>query len=82
MRAIADKIRQESYKSHILRELALDESIENSIKIRKEQQEHYDKFNFYKNLNDAMNKIEKRNEDEQKRNYEESKKDIKQKDNN
>ena len=54
MKSITDKIKQECYKSKNLREMAWGVSYEESLKIREKQQEHWKKFNFYKNLEKAM----------------------------
>ena len=61
MKAIREKMNEERIKSAKLRGQAFDENIKSSKinEIRKEQQKHYDKFLFFKNLSKAMNKTVK-----------------------
>ena len=56
MRVIKEKMNEERKKSMILLDLAIDEKIpfEKSQEMRKEQKEHYNKFQFLKKLNEAM----------------------------
>ena len=58
MKIVREKINEERIKSVKLREIAFDmKDYNQQIEIRKEQQKHYDKFLFFKNLSKAMNKI-------------------------
>lgn len=61
MRAIREKINQERIKAIKLRNQAFEEDITNNqiSKLRKEQQKAYDKFVFFKKLNEAVNKQNK-----------------------
>lgn len=56
MRTIKDKINEERKKSMSLADLVFDEktSYKKSQEIRKKQNEHYNKFKFFKKLNEAM----------------------------
>ena len=56
MRVIKEKMNEERKKSMILLDLAIDEKIpfKKSQEMRKEQKEHYNKFQFFKKLNEAM----------------------------
>lgn len=56
MRIIREKINEERIKSISLRNIALGEKLEIAKEIREEQQKHYDKFLFFKNLNKALEK--------------------------
>lgn len=84
MKAIRKIINDEYIKSVSLKNLSFDDKIKKEVveEIRKEQQEHYDKWRFYKKLNNAIDKAEKRSENEKERNNEQNKKIIKQENNN
>ena len=56
MRILADKIREESYIAQSLSGLSFDTNFNKSQQVRKEQEYHWKKFNFMKNLNKAINK--------------------------
>lgn len=60
MKVIKEKINEERIKSAKLREYAFDQKFEVSQRIRKEQQKHWDKFNWLKKLNDAIEKERKK----------------------
>lgn len=57
MRELGKKIRQESFISRKLNELAIDVNYKRAEVIRKEQKVHWDKFCFFKELDKAMKKI-------------------------
>lgn len=59
MKVIKDKINEELIKSKKLREYAFDTSFKNSFKVRQEQDVAYKKFLFFKNLNKAVEKVNK-----------------------
>lgn len=63
MRALRDKIYEECNKARTLSELQqkVDNSFEISKRIDEEQQKHWDKFIFFKNLSNAYEKNKKRN---------------------
>lgn len=56
MRVIKEKMNEERKKSMILLDLAIDEKIpfEKSQEMRKQQKECYNKFQFLRKLNEAM----------------------------
>ena len=56
MRAIKDKINEEREKSIRLTDIAMDKKVpfKKSLEIKKKRDKHYDKFIFFKNLNEAM----------------------------
>lgn len=56
MRTIKEKMNEERKKSMILLDLAIDEKIpyEKSQEMREQQKECYNKFQFFKKLNEAM----------------------------
>lgn len=56
MRAIADKINEECRRSVGLSSQYFIEELKDKTELRKQQQEHYDKFLFFKQLNKAMGK--------------------------
>lgn len=58
MKIIYNKILEETKKSIHLRECAYDMPFEQSQELREEQNKIYDKVQFLKGLNEAMNKIE------------------------
>lgn len=51
---------KEAYISAKLRELSCGQDFKKAEKIRKKQQEHWNKYCFYKNLSEANNKINKK----------------------
>lgn len=57
MKTLNEKIREESNVSRTLREAAWEEKdFKRSQEIRRQQQEHWEKFNFLKELNKAFEK--------------------------
>lgn len=60
MRVIWDKISEEYKKSIALRSLAFHEDIKDLHNIRKDQQKSWEKFNFFKKLNKAIEKQKKK----------------------
>lgn len=56
MKAVRDKILEECNISRILRQSAWDADYGEAVKIREKQQFHWEKFNFMKELNKAMEK--------------------------
>ena len=57
MKAIREKINEERIKSIKIKECSFDGKFNKNIENQKEQQKHYEKFLFFKNLSKAMNKI-------------------------
>lgn len=64
MKAIRDKINEERIKSTKLANLALCLDYDMAQEIRKEQQKHFDKQNFFKKLNIAIEREKTREEEE------------------
>ena len=61
MKALREKIMQECNISKALRENAwIEQDFQKSMQLREKQQEHWDKFNFMKELDKALEKGEKR----------------------
>ena len=59
MKALTDKIIQESSTSRKLREAAwIEQDFHKSMQLREKQQEHWEKFNFLKELNRALERDE------------------------
>lgn len=56
MNVIQKRMREELYKSRTLRELTFSDNIsyDKGLEIRKKQDESYKRWQFYKNLNKAM----------------------------
>ena len=59
MKAIREKMNQERIKSIRLKEYSFDGKFDKNVEIQKYQQKVYDKFIFFKKLNEAVNKLEK-----------------------
>ena len=59
MKSICEEIRKEDQISKCLRNASKEVSYERSMEIREEQQKHWDKFVFLKNLERALEEREK-----------------------
>lgn len=59
MKALKDKIKVECMTSLSLTEKAWHSDYKKSVELRKEQQYHWDKFQFMKNLDKELSKREK-----------------------
>lgn len=59
MRIIRDKIDEERRKAVKLSSLAIDQKFDDNLRLRQEQDKHYKKMIFFKNLNKAMEKRNK-----------------------
>lgn len=60
MRALTEKINEERIKSINLREQSWGVPYEKGVEVRKIQQEAWDKFNFFKNLDKAIEKSKRK----------------------
>lgn len=59
MRIIRDKINEERNKAMKLSGLAIDQNYDDNIRLRQEQDKHYKKAEFFKKLNNAIEKEKK-----------------------
>lgn len=59
MRIIRDKIKEERRKAMKLSGLAIDQNYDDNIRLRQEQDKHYKKAEFFKKLNNAIEKEKK-----------------------
>lgn len=59
MRIIRDKIKEERNKAMKLSGLAIDQNYDDNIRLRQEQDKHYKKAEFFKKLNNAIEKEKK-----------------------
>lgn len=59
MRIIRDKINEERNKAMKLSGLAIDQNYDDNIRLRQEQDKHYKKMEFFKKLNNAIEKEKK-----------------------
>lgn len=59
MRIIRDKIKEERNKAMKLSGLAIDQNYDDNIRLRQEQDKHYKKAEFFKKLNNVIEKEKK-----------------------
>ena len=59
MRIIRDKINEERNKAMKLSGLAIDQNYDDNIRLRQEQDKHYKKAEFFKKLNNVIEKEKK-----------------------
>lgn len=59
MRIIRDKIDEERRKSVKLSSLAIDQKYDDNLRLREERDKHYKKMEFFKKLNNAIEKEKK-----------------------